>query len=121
MNSLNQATFLLKIEKARAYTRLGDRVAAEVESMKALGIVLEIAEKQEYQAAVRLFKTLIALLQEGNYLQSAWAEIYVTLAICHARLNNNSKKQEYFKMAHELEPDNNDLRELAIQHGFDWT
>ena len=122
---LEKAFFLLYLEKSKTFKTLDRRDEAEKELFGALGVALQVAEKAEKEAnkslfieAINSFKRLLTLFEEHQFMQEAWAEVLVVVAICYFHLSLDEHAEYNFQKAINLEPDNQKIREIGIHYGW---
>lgn len=113
---------LVSQAKADLVRRIGWEDVATRERLKAahwqLSAAIGAARQDDYREALRLFDTLQKILREGNLVANEWAEIYLAKAICYARLGEKRAMKRAWKQAHELEPNNDKLKDMAIRLGL---
>jgi Flp pilus assembly protein TadD len=102
--------------KAEAAKKIGWEDVATREQVKAakwqLSAAIGAAQQGNYQEALRLFEALRTMLPTSE------AEIYVAQAICYARLGRKREMRQAWRKANKLEPDNEKLKEIAINLGL---
>jgi tetratricopeptide (TPR) repeat protein len=113
---------LVSQAKSDLAREIGLEDAATQERVKAarynLDAAVAAARQGEYHEALRLFTKLQRTLEEGGLLESEWAEIYVAQAICHARLGDMGATRRVWQKANALEPDNEELKRIAVRLGL---
>ena len=122
---LEQAAFLLRLEKAKVFIAMDNLSEAEKELYEALKLALRTAEigeknskKELFIESISRFRRLIPLLQEYRFMEDAWAEIYVVAAVCYKQVGIDDEAKKAFRKAIELEPDNKGIQDIGRRHGW---
>jgi tetratricopeptide (TPR) repeat protein len=108
--------------KADLIQEIGWEDVATRERLKAarwqLSAAIGAAQQGDYRQALRLLNALQKMLRECNLAANDWAEIYLAMSICYARLGEKRAMKRTWKQAHELEPDNDKLKDMASRLGL---
>jgi hypothetical protein len=83
-----------------------------------LDTALTAARQGDWLYASRLLVVVRNTLEENNLEPDEWLQIYVTEAICHARLGEKGAMISAWKKARALEPNYEKLQEVATRLGL---
>lgn len=126
LNPLEEAAYLLRLEKAKAFRSLNQRSEAEKELYNAIKSTLQLAETAEVQDdktlfidAINRFKRLLLLLDEHQFMQEAFSEIHVVIAICYHHIGLVEFAEKHGCQATTLEPDNKEIKRIIEKYGWD--